>query len=196
MPDDYAQFFSATAQDTSGAYFTTLDTGGFTVGTTNNASGGIYYFVAFPEASGSIDVGTYTGDGSDDRSVTGVGFEPDYVLTKNAGGAIGAVSNQTESYGDYSSYFTDTANLVNAVQGLEGDGFQVGTSDRANASATTYYYAPLVEQPRLPQTARLRPYLEHTPVMVTRRLSATSILLRTLSSSRRAEQNMPCSPHA
>ncbi len=140
MSNNHAQFFSATAEDTSGVYFTTLDSNGFTVGSSNNTSATRYYYVSFKEASGFIDVGTYTGNGIDNRSITGAGFKPDYLFTKQ-GGAIAAVANISESYGDSSLYFTDTANLVNAVQALENDGFQVGTSDRANANGITYHYA-------------------------------------------------------
>jgi hypothetical protein len=141
MPDNYAQFFLANAQDTAGTYFTTLNATGFTVGSTNNVGGGIYYFVVFKEVTGLIDVGTYIGDTSDNRSITGVGFQPDWVFTKNANTAVSAVYNLNESYGDYSSYFTNTPNLVNAVQALEADGFQVGTSNTANESTNTHYYA-------------------------------------------------------
>jgi hypothetical protein len=71
MPVNYAQFFAATTQDTTGVYYTTLDATGFTVGTTNNTSTGVFYYVAFKESAGVIDVGTYTGNATDNRSITG-----------------------------------------------------------------------------------------------------------------------------
>lgn len=139
MSTNYAQFFSAAAEDTSGAFFATLDSTGFTVGTSNNTVATTHYFVAFKESAGVVDVGTYTGNGTDNTSISGVGFEPDWVFVKQ-GGAVPAVYSLTESYGDSSSYFQDTANLVDAIQGLESDGFQVGSSDRANANTATYHY--------------------------------------------------------
>ncbi len=142
MAVNVANFFSATAEDATGAYFTTLDGSGFTVGTTNNASGGSYYFVAFSEAAGAVDVGTYTGNLTVDRSIAGVGFSPDWVFTKQTG-ASAAVYNQRESYGDHSSYFADTANLTDAIQVLEADGFQVGGNSTAHANGVVYHYAAL-----------------------------------------------------
>lgn len=140
MADNYAQYFSATAENTTGNFFTTLDATGFTVGATNNAAATRYYYVSFKEVNGFIDVGTYTGNGADNRDITGVGFEPDYMFTKQ-GGAVAAIANVSENYGDSSNYFTDTANLVNAIQALLSDGFQVGTSNVANANTVTYHYA-------------------------------------------------------
>lgn len=140
MPDNYGQFFMATAEDTTGGLFSTLDATGFTVGSTNNASGGSFYFIAFKEASGVIDVGTYTGNGVDERSISTIGFKPNWVVTKQTG-AVAGVHNSTESYGDNTSYFTDAENTVNAIQALEVNGFQVGTSNTVNADTLTYYYA-------------------------------------------------------
>jgi len=140
MPDNYGQYFMATAEDATGGLFSTLDATGFTVGNTNNASGGSFYFVAFKEASGAIDVGSYVGNGVDATSITSVGFKPNWVFLKQTG-AVAGVHNSTESYGDSTSYFTDEANIVNAIQALESNGFQVGTSNTSNADTLTYYYA-------------------------------------------------------
>jgi len=141
MPNNYSQYFSATAQNTTGTFFTTLDATGFTVGTTHNTSAGIFYFASFKEVAGSIDIGSYVGNTTVDRSIVGVGFQPDWMFTKSSTGAVGAVYNLTESYGDSSSYFTDTANLVDAIQALETDGFQVGTNATVHSNGVTYYYS-------------------------------------------------------
>jgi|GEM_PF-987291 len=143
MPTNYAQFFQATNQDTAGAYFTTLNSDGFTVGATNNASSVYYYFAAFKNVSDSINVGSFTGNATDNRSITGVGFQPDFVWVKNANAstAVSGVYSVNESYGDSSSYFTDTANLVDAIQALQSDGFQVGANSTVNGSGNTIYYA-------------------------------------------------------
>ncbi|HXS15023.1 MAG TPA: hypothetical protein VN711_02755, partial [Candidatus Saccharimonadales bacterium] len=141
MPTNYGQYFAATTQDTSGALFTTLDSSGFTVGSTNNASAGVYYYVAFKNASGAMKVGSFTGNGTS-QSITGLGFSPDFVFTKNANAttAVSAVYNARESYGDNSSYFTTTANLTGAVTSLDGDGFSVGSNSTTNGSGNTIYY--------------------------------------------------------
>jgi len=142
MPTNYANFFINTAQDTTGAFYTTLDSAGFTVGASNNSSGIVYYFVAFKNTSNAIKVGSYTGTGSA-TNVTGVGFQPDFVFTKNATNATAqqGVFNLNESYGNSSSYFYDAANVVNTITGLNSDGFGVGTSAIANGNTNTHYYA-------------------------------------------------------
>ncbi|HVZ66957.1 MAG TPA: hypothetical protein VG917_01725 [Patescibacteria group bacterium] len=142
MGTNVGQYFAATAQDTTGALFTTLDSTGFTVGTTNNASGGIYYYVAFKNSSGAMKVGSYSGTGSA-HGITGVGFSPDWVFVKNADAVtpVSAVYNTNESYGDNSSLFTATANSTGVITSLDSDGFSVGTNSMSNGSGNTIYYA-------------------------------------------------------
>jgi hypothetical protein len=141
MPANAGQYFMATAQNTVGALFTTLDATGFSVGVTNSASAGIYYFAAFKSVTGSVNVGTYTGNATDNRNITGVGFVPDFVFLKNGTTAVSGVFNTDESYGDSSSYFTATLNLVDSIQALQTDGFQVGANSTANGSGSLIYYA-------------------------------------------------------
>jgi len=59
-----------------------LDADGFTLGNDArvNASAANYYFVAFKQYAGEMKVGSYVGDGTDNRDITGVGFQPDYVI--------------------------------------------------------------------------------------------------------------------
>jgi len=141
MANNVGQYFAATAENTTGTLFTTLDATGFTVGTTINTAV-IYNYVAFKEAAGTIDVGSYTGDATENRNVTGVGFVPDFLMLKNAASAVGGtVYNVTESYGDSTSYFPDTAVTVDSVQALQADGFQVGTNVIANGNTNTIHYA-------------------------------------------------------
>ncbi len=140
MPDNYAQYFTATAQSTDGALFTTFGSGVFTVGATNNTASTVYYYVAFKEVAGSIDVGTYAGQATA-QPITGVGFQPDFVFVKNATSAVAPIYNVNESYGNSSSYYTDAVNVVGGITSLDADGFSVGTGTTANGSGSTFYYA-------------------------------------------------------
>ena len=65
---------------------TSYDADGFTLssGGDVNASGVDYHYVAFIEDAGALDMGSYIGDGVDNRSVTGVGFQPELVMVKNS----------------------------------------------------------------------------------------------------------------
>jgi len=141
MGANVGQYFTATAEDATGALFRTLDATGFTVGATNNVGSAIFYYAAFKEVAGSIDVGTFNGDGLEGKNVAGVGFVPDYMFLKNSAQAVSAVSNQNESYGDSSSYFSLTANLADSIQALQTDGFNVGTNATANGAGNAMYYA-------------------------------------------------------
>ncbi len=142
MTTNVGQYFMNTNQDTTGALYTSLNSDGFTVGATNNTSATVYYYVAFKNTAGAINVGSYSGSGTA-KNVTGVGFLPNFVLTKNstATTAVSGVYNVTESYGNNSSYFTDTANVVGGVTELNSDGFGVGTNATVNSSGVTYFYA-------------------------------------------------------
>ena len=83
--------------------------------------------------------GTYTGDGNDNRSISGVGFQPTFLTVKSAG-ATYAVWRVDENPGDDTLDFWASTNSANMVQAFEADGFQIGTSDKVNSNEVTYYY--------------------------------------------------------
>jgi predicted Zn-dependent protease with MMP-like domain len=139
MLENEAGFFAAIVNNVTGANFTTMDDDGFTVGLTNNTIGGLFYFVAFKSIPGKLAVGQFTGNGIDDRNITGLGFQPDVVLVKQ-NSANAAVYTITESWGDYSHLATATINSVNHIQALLPNGFQVGNSANANASGVISHY--------------------------------------------------------
>ena len=142
MGTNVGQYMIATTQDTTGILFQTISSNSFTVGTTNSSNAVTYYYVAFKNVTGSFGVGTYTGNAADNRAITGVGFTPNMVLVKNAnaGTAVSAVWNITQNYGDTTGYMTATANLVDAVQSLDSDGFTIGTNSVVNGNGNTVYY--------------------------------------------------------
>jgi len=132
MGANEAALFSATANNNTGVYFQTLDANGFTVGSTNNTNGGVYYYVAFKNVAGKLTVGQFNGNGVDNRNITSLGFEPDFVLVKQ-NSAVAPAFNTTETWGDYSAVPTAAASAVNRIQELQADGFQVGTATNVNA---------------------------------------------------------------
>lgn len=152
-PDNETLYFAATVRNTSGNMIRSFPTNSFQVGSTNNVLNGTYYYIAFKNTSNFFQEGTYTANNTDNRSITGVGFAPDFVVVKNATNTTAANTNPSfnvlESYGDYSSYFSATANATNNIQALESDGFQVGNSIFVNGSAgdTMYYLAFKGNQP-------------------------------------------------
>ncbi len=128
----------------SAGWITALGSDGFTVDANArvNAAGTTYFFVAWDEIAGKMDVGTYTGNGADNRNITGVGFQPEFVYTQSAA-AIPPVTH-TNAMGagtDTSNYFDELANANNNIQALQADGFQVGSRANVNGSGQVFVYA-------------------------------------------------------
>ena len=116
-----------------------LDTDGFTVGRNNqvNRNGDTYYWVAI-QAGSDISLGTYIGDGSDDRSISGASFRPEWVITIGDGQQAwfrpGGVS------GDLSYKINNPGGAVNRIQDFTSDGFQIGSHNNVNDAGVSFHY--------------------------------------------------------
>ena len=131
---------------------TALGSGSFTVGTSTSAnnSGDTYYYVAMAEVENdgsaatspaALEVGTYTGNGADDRNISYTSINtPSFLwvrdLTNNsednwrfAAGPAGDLSSVRPS---------DAFSTADFIQALNATSFQVGVS--ANTSGRTYVY--------------------------------------------------------
>ena len=90
---------------------TALGADGFTVGdsATVNANGITYHYVAINDVAGIADIGTYTGNNTDNRNITGVGLSPAYVsLRANDTAAARTTSHRPSSLaGDATMFFTN-----------------------------------------------------------------------------------------
>jgi len=108
-----------------------------------NQSGRAYYWIAF-SATPKVVTGTYVGDGSDGRNITGIGLTPTFLWIKRASGSQGVWRTDTVP-GDLSLYMDATNPASNRIQALIPGGFQVGSNAQVNANggATTYYYLAL-----------------------------------------------------
>ena len=124
-----------------------FDVDGFTIGTHDlvNKSGTQYFWAAF-EAHGELKVGTYTGDGTASQSITGVGFQPDFVISL-AEHDIYAVTRFDSNTSGESGAFHALAAQTDAIKNFETDGFEVGSCDCANQSTYTYHYVAFKELP-------------------------------------------------
>jgi phage protein U len=123
---------------------------GFTVGTENqvNRSNETYYWVAM-RAGSNLSVGSYVGNGSDNRSITGVGFQPVWVIT--LGDGEDSAFRPASLSGDNSCLITGTGNVSNRIQALEAGGFQIGSNSDVNKSGTTYHYIAWAASPQVSQ---------------------------------------------
>ena len=133
---------------------TSLDADGFTVGTDSrvNAAATTNYWIAFGD-NGVPDLhqSSYVGDGGNDRSITGSGFQPDQVFTGSATTAGGLIWRASSMGADASQGFAQ-ALTADQIQAMEADGFQVGTSSNANANLVTYHYLCLKDVANLVKT--------------------------------------------
>jgi hypothetical protein len=116
---------------------------GFQVGTNNsvNTNGATYHYVAWKAVAGKTAVGTYNGNSTDNRAITGLGFQPELVMVRRAGGST--MAYHPASLGaatDSSQQFLAGANSNNWIQALQADGFQVGTNTTVNATGSAYHW--------------------------------------------------------
>ncbi len=126
----------------NGAYassITSFGTDSFAVGSSvaTNQNAINYHYFAFNDNANYFRTGTYTGNGSDNRNITGVGFESEFVIVKATSTNAFAIG-KTESTG----YNVDAnvAGSSNQIQALQSDGFQVGFDANVNQNTTSYMY--------------------------------------------------------
>jgi hypothetical protein len=122
-----------------------LDANGFTVGTddTVNKLGKTYDWIAFKASAGFLKLGTYAGDGTSGRAITGVGFSPDALFVFDAGNQEAVFTNAAA--GGTTFDFGGSANAA-WIPSLDADGFTLGSDNRVNGSGRTYYYVVWNEQ--------------------------------------------------
>jgi hypothetical protein len=85
-----------------------------------------------------VSTGSYTGNGVDNRSITGIGFGPLMAWVKRDD-AQAAVWRPLSAAGDSTLYWGATAAAANLIQALQADGFQVGTNATVNTNGSLYY---------------------------------------------------------
>ena len=93
--------------------------------------------------SARMKCGSYTGNGVNNREITGIGFQPDYVIVKRAGGTNDTDSSfvfRTKTMGTNESYVFCGSALTNGIKSFTSDGFTLGTDDRVNKNGETYHY--------------------------------------------------------
>lgn len=122
-------------------YISTYDSDGFTVGGWINSNTKVYHYIAMNESASSLKESTYIGDGNATKSITGVGYIPDFVMIQSAGNS-GVPSFRTSLMGANESLsFNAAAANTEYIKTLDVDGFTVGTDNATNASGSTYIYA-------------------------------------------------------
>ncbi len=130
---------------------TSLDADGFSLGNSAmepqnhpNESGVSYHYIAWNEVAGQMDVGIYPGDGSDDRNIIGVGFQPELVILQAYDASFdGRMKSDTMTIGasDDASMSFRKGLEGNLIQALIPDGFQIGSHTTVNDGGANFFYA-------------------------------------------------------
>lgn len=108
-----------------------------------NVNSNVYHYVGFVENAGECIVSSFSGNGSDNRNITGVGFKPHFMLTLNTSNGGELIMRGNNISGDASQYMNSVANSNNLVQSFfstSSGGFQVGNDGDINYSGGTQYY--------------------------------------------------------
>ena len=140
---DSAQLLTAVADGSN--TIQALEADGFQVGSAAaaNQDAVVFYYFAIQEAN--VTSGTYTGNATDDRSITGVGFDPVAVIVKQTSSQQGR--GYSGNTGDSSNFMRSAAPAANGIQSLIADGFTIGTDATVNANTATYFWVAFGETP-------------------------------------------------
>ena len=84
-----------------------------------------YYFIALKSTENEIDEGSYFGNGQDGRTISDLGFDPEYTLIFNDNDAL-PVHRPRSLTGDSSLFFDSSPVQSNLLQSMEGGDFILG----------------------------------------------------------------------
>jgi hypothetical protein len=158
---DRAVFKNASVSSTETNYFahdfpslttaiTSLDSTGFTVSSDGsvNTNLTVYDWIAFCGGNTTdIAEGIYTGSGVDNKTITGLGFKPTFVVIKQRNGASPGSSrgvwSATVLPATNSAPFHEAQLFTDAIKSLDTDGFTLGTDATVNGNTNTYTWIAL-----------------------------------------------------
>ncbi len=132
-----------------------LDANGFTVGNSSfvNTNDVTYHYIAWNQIAGRMKVGTYGGNATDNRDITGVGFLPELVIVSPSSFGISHLRSSSigDNTVDKSIRIADFKNSADKIQKLYPDadnpslyGFQVGASNDVNENGVNMYWMAFV----------------------------------------------------
>lgn len=119
---------------------TSIDADGFSLGTDSrvNAVGTDYDYIVIEAQSGTSYAGSYTGNATDNRNLTGFGITPAFAVVFSEGKNLQRWKTSSMA-GDTAATFVASAIVANAIQALQSDGIQIGTESTVNASGVTFH---------------------------------------------------------
>ena len=121
------------------AAWTTATSGASFTASRSNPSNSITAATSFPGIR--VASGGYTGNGSDNRAITGVGFQPDVVIVKSDDNSGVAEIRTSTMTGDVTKPMTgNTALTANLIQSLDAGGFTLGNDNAVNRNGRAYHW--------------------------------------------------------
>lgn len=128
------------AQNISANSIQALTSNGFVIGNNKevNQPGVDFYWVAFKSRPSLMKVGSYSGDGTSNRIIDNIGFDPKLIMIipENGYEMVHRSHLAMDSYD-----FGNSDGITNCLTTpLPADGFQLGSNNRVNRSGEKYHY--------------------------------------------------------
>jgi len=92
-----------------------------------------------------VKVGTYTGDGTSAKAITGIGFSPTYLQIIPMTGTNPAFAKGFDFAAGDSHKFSDNTTDIAGIKTLDADGFTIDAS--ANVNTVVYQYIAFRDRP-------------------------------------------------
>jgi len=116
-----------------------------------NTNGGTFITYAFHSIAGFSKIGSYVGNATSNRAITGLGFAPSWVMIKNASESAKNWAIWDSARGGALTLFPNTdgaeANEPGVFVSLDSDGFTVNQEATANGNGSTIIYMAFKENP-------------------------------------------------
>lgn len=103
--------------------------------------------MAAATARGEVISGTYVGDGSLSRQITGVGFQPEAVIVKGNVTQPAMILTSTLPAGQSKQLAQDQPLFADRILDLTADGFEIGSHASVNATGVTYAWVAFSSSP-------------------------------------------------
>ena len=94
----------------------------------------------------NVTQASYVGNGADNRSITGVGFQPESMWVKRDD-SHKALWKPESLAGAVSIRWGTQSAEADRIQALEADGFQIGAHQNVNKDGQTYHYIAFRDGP-------------------------------------------------
>jgi len=126
-----------------------LDDDGFTLGSDLkvNKANTVYNYLAVKVEPGVFEVGSYIGNSTDNRDITGTSFRPDMVIIISQDNNEKPLYSSNTMGPDQSMNFLNSGLVTDQIQAFNSNGFQVGKDKAVNVSGLKYHFIAMKHVP-------------------------------------------------